>query len=223
MAKMVGAMHSDRVSGSYSGVTFREYRGLPVCSRKLRPVRRDAVKQSNNRSILGFLSRNYQKLTDLQKQSWIAWGVNHPQPDGFGNTFQLDGFQSYQKLMTTELRLFGYASIYTMAPLILPPATVDTVAAVAGVASGQIDVVWTVLGLGLNTDQIEIQCAGPFGSIAKVQVSSKYKFKANKQGHLLLATLSDLIPGAYYWVRVRYVDTYGQVTNWVADQCIAKA
>ena len=72
MAKVVGPLHSDHVKGSMSGVTFREYRGMAVCCRKLRPVERNRNVQPNNRAILSAIARAWGSVSAPDRALWDA-------------------------------------------------------------------------------------------------------------------------------------------------------
>jgi hypothetical protein len=126
--------------------------------------------------------------------------------------------QSYIKLMTTTIRLFGWAGVYTTAPLVEPAATCDTLVVAPGGAAGELDCNFTVLGIGSALDVIEIQVAGPFMSEARVSIQSKYAYNDQVVGNLTTIVLSGLMTDAWYWIRVRYVDQWGQVTNFVPGQ-----
>ena len=224
MAKVLGALHSDQVKGSYSGMTFRMYRGMQTLSRKLRPVRRYRTVQPINRAIFGHLSRSWGLESDENRALWDFWASQHPIPNGFGGTFQLDGNQAYMMLNHSTIRLDGYAAQQSAPPLVLPPATIDTLVAVTGVGlAGDIDITITHLGTGIASDFNEYRIVGPFGGNSRRSVASRYVFNKTTAGNVLTATISDLFPGGGYWIRARYIADDGQPTNWAQDYAVAKA
>jgi hypothetical protein len=95
--------------------------------------------------------------------------------------------------------------------------------AVEGLASGGITITWTHLGEADADAKNEIQIAGPFTSPARVAIGSRFRFKAVVIGTTLTYEATGLQPGAWYWVRVRYIEDNGEITNWVADQSTSKA
>jgi hypothetical protein len=223
MAKVLGPLHSDRVKGSVSGQTFREYRGQASVTRRARPVRRNTNVLSNVRSIFSYLSKKWGTLSLADRQMWTDYAAAHPVPNGMGGTFQLDGNQYFMKLNHTCIRIFGEAGEKTQPPVGEPPAVIDTLIAVGGAASGEIVIEYTQLGTPLATDANEVQFAGPFNSPGRVSVGSRFRYNQDKAGDVLIATLTGCQPGANYWVRVRYISEDGQVSNWVYDQAVAAA
>jgi hypothetical protein len=153
---------------------------------------------------------------------WDAWAAAHPEPNGFGGTFQLDGNQAYIKLNHTAVRLSGWGDKGAQPPTSDPEATVDTVVAAAG-AAGEIDINWTMLGTGDASSYNEVWVAGPFQSPGRRSVKTRFKFNQTVAGNITLASVTGLQPNAWYWVEVRYTRRDGQVTNWVLDQAQAGA
>lgn len=218
MAKVKNPLLSTQASGMASGMIYSHTRGQDVARRYLRPTRRFRSTQPNNRSILGFLSRQWSTLSAGARQAWRDYADEHTVANKFGEMITLTGANCYVKLLHTTIRLFTYAALYTDPPLVDPPATVLTLVAEAGGAPGEIDLTWTLAGTPVAGDKIEVQIAGPFGSVAIEAVENRWKYLTKETGVTLVATLGGLTEGAWYWIRVRYVDATGQVTNWVRDQ-----
>jgi len=222
MAKILGPLHSDRVKGSISGMTFREYRGMSTVVRRPRPVDRRTTLLSNNRSIFGYLSRKWSLIPLADRLLWSDFAATHPRSNGMGGTFQLDGNQMFMSLNHTSIRLGGAAGEFATPPIIESPAEVDTLVAVEGVAEGGVTLTWTVLGTADAGDFIEVQLAGPFNSPGRVSIGSRFKYQSDQIGTLLTLEVTGLQPAAWYWFRVRYVDISGQISNWVGDQSQSK-
>jgi len=223
MAKVLGPMHSDRVKGSISGFTFREYRGMSTTSRRARPVKRATTALSNNRSIFGYLSKKWGSLSAYSRNLWYLYAVAHPRNNGMGGTFQLDGNQMFMSINHTVIRIMGEALELTDPPSTLPVAEVDTLTAAEGLASGGVTLNWTHLGVPVAAGYNEIQIAGPFSSPGRMSVSSRFRYLYDTAGDLDTFEYTLGQPGAWYWFRIRYVDENGELTNWVADQSQAKA
>jgi len=219
MAKLQGPLHSDHAKGSVSGLTFREYRGLATVTRRPRSVFRVNPLQSNVRSILGQLSKSWGFLTEEQRQAWRDWAAVNPVPDGFGGTFQLDGNQAYIMLNHTAVRLADWDAMQELPPEAYCPATVDTLVAEDGVASGEVKLTWTTMGEPLVTDFHEIHHTKGFQSPGRVAVENHYRSQGlHPSGTTYTLTVTGLELNLWYWFRVRYVDAYGQRSNWLRVQ-----
>lgn len=221
MAVVLNPLMSEQVRGTASGLTFRRWRGLDVVSRKGTPVRRARGFQSRNRSLLGFLAREWGDLTDVQREAWRDYAANHPRPDGFGGTFQMTGEQAYISLNHGAVRLWGMSHLQTDPPVADPVASIDNVTAVTGAAPGSIDVTWTQFGTGLVADFCDVWVSRPYISPGRVEVHEQYHHDLAVAGNILLGTVDGLQEGAWYWVKVSYIDQYGQRTAWVLDQAQA--
>jgi len=223
MAKVLGPLHSDRVKGSISGTTFREYRGQASVARRCNPVKRVNTVLSNVRSIFSYLSKKWGTLLLSDRILWSDYAAAHPVPNGMGGTFQLDGNQYFMKLNHTAIRIGGAGEERLQPPVTEPPAVIDTLVATSGVAVGEIVLDWTFLGTPSVNDFVEIQYAGPFNSPGRVSVSSRYKYVADMPGNSITYSIQNLQGAAWYWARVRYITADGQVSNWVADQSMANS
>lgn len=223
MAKIVGPFHSDAAIGTVGLLTASVWRGMPVMRQKSMPKVSHILSIAENRALLGWLSREWIELSDAQRAEWKDYADNHPQPDGFGGTFLMTGQNAFIMLNHTAVRLDDDSAMQVTPPGQAPLATLMTFAAISGVTNpGDVDLTWTLPGTPAATDFVEIQTAGPFGSVAKVSVESRYAFKQSVAGNLLLDTVEDLVETKWYWFRARYVDEYGQVTAWQAAQATPK-
>jgi hypothetical protein len=95
-------------------------------------------------------------------------------------------------------------------------------AATGALLAGDIDLTWTIDNTGDADDFIEIGIAGPFDSAARQEVHNKFKYVDDVAGNVALVTVSDLVEGAYYWLRARYVGADGQVSAWQVSQATPK-
>lgn len=215
MAKVLSPLHSVDAKGSIGGLTYSIWKGLNTVRSKQKSVARHATVQPFMRSLLGFLSRQWGLLTDVQRALWEAYAVEHPYPDGFGGTFILSGIQIYVALNHPSLRLFGPAAQQAEPPLIDPPATMrEFTAATGGGNPGDIDLAWFHFGAPVGTDKNEIWISPPLGSEGKVNVDSRMRYLSNVVGNVLVFVASGLVEGAWYWFKARYIDEFGQKTAW---------
>ena len=209
--------------GSVGGITYSKSYAGPVVKLKSSPPRRARRTQPINRSILGFLSRQWGELTNAQRDSWETWALNHPEPDKFGGTFIMSGINAFVKLNSHAIRLGGVGAWNVLPPSVPPAANLLTLAVTQGATNaGEIDVNWTLDGTGDAADFAEIQIAGPFQSEALQEVFNQFRYFTQTVGNILTSTPSGLDEGFWYWVRVRYVDLYGQVTAWLYGQATPK-
>lgn len=218
MAKCQGPLHSDHAKGSMSGITFREYRGLATATRRPRPVRRTTRPMSSIQAILSHLARHWNDLSAADRELWRVYSQNHPVPNGFGGTFQLDGNQMFIRLNSNAIRLGGAAGEEPQPPVVDSPANVDTLIGAETLVLGEIQLDWTHLGTPDALHFNEVQFAGPFDSPGRVSVGSRFRYIEAVAGDLLTDTLDGMQPLAWYWFRVRYVTAAGQVTNWLNTQ-----
>jgi len=218
-ARVLNPIMSTDAKGTVSGFTFGRGPGGPQVRRKPTPVRRLRTTQPANRSLLGWLSRQWGGLTDVQRQYWREYAVNNPQPDGFGGTFIMSGINAFVSLNHVAIRLDDAAAFQESPPTDEVPATIATFAAVTGVGNpGEVDLTITVTGTGEAADFVEFKVAGPFLSKGRVEVHSRYKFASSVAGNILVDTIADLNEGSWYWFQARYVDEFGQRTAWHVAQ-----
>lgn len=219
MARVLGPFHSDKARGSIGPITASSWKGGPVLRRIPIPSKRMRTTQPRNRSMLGFLSREYGTLTDDQRDLWETYALNHPQPDGFGSTFIMSGQNAYVMLNHSGVRLGGIEKLQTTPPTDPPPASLNFLTAETGlVGQGDVDLEWAFNGSGSADDYVEIRQAGPFQSPARQEVHSRFKYIWKIIGTETTYTVKSLVVGTWYWFLVRYIDQYGQKTAWLTSQ-----
>lgn len=108
--------------------------------------------------------------------------------------------------------------MYDSPPLAVPAAALASLVASDGVASGAIVLTWTFQGVGSADDFVEIWISPANMGENRAFEIQPMKFSTSKAGNLLTATIADLVPEAWYWFNVRYVDEFGQVTAWMNEQ-----
>ena len=223
MAVVQNPFLSTNARGSTSGLTASFSRGGITMRRKSKPSvhRRGGV--PTMRSIMGWVSRQWAKLSDAQRAEWTAYAISHPGTDRFGDPFIMSGINAFMMLNHKSIRRWGNANYQTTPPAADPPASCQILTAVTGAMNaGEIDLTWVQIGAGLDTDVWEIWMAGPFQSPGRVSVNNRFSFKVFIAGDTLLTTVSDLAEGFWYWFQIRYLDTTGQITAWVLDQATPK-
>ena len=224
MAVVKNPFLSTDARGSLSGLTASFSRGGITVRRKSKPSKGRIPKQSTNRSILGFVSRQWGKLSDDNRADWEAYALDHPGVDRFGDPFIMSGINAFMMLNHKAIRLWNASHYRATPPADDPVSAVFVLSAEHGATNpGDIDLSWTELGTGLVTDYYEIWMAGPFQSPGKVSVGNRYSWLKNVSGNVLLSTVIALAEGFWYWFQVRYIDEFGQTTAWVTAQATPKA
>jgi len=222
MAKFLSGVFTD-IRGSVGGLTFGINKGVMTAKAKPNPVRRLRTTQPSNRSILGFLSRNWGELTSTQRGLWESYAEEHPRTNEMGQDFIMSGINAYTSLNHTIIRLFGYTAATDAPPTEDPIASViNFVAATGATDPGDVDLSWSHLGTPSSDDKVEIRIAGPFISEGKTEVDQKKVYHSEEDGNATSATIASLVEGQWYWFFIRYVDEYGQVTAWQVDQATPK-
>jgi len=219
MAKVLSPLFSEQAKGSVGGLTFSRGPAGDIVKKKGGPVKRSEPYKQSNRARIGYLARKWGALDQSARDSWKAWAEEHPEPDGFGGTFIMSGINAFVKLNFNAMRLGAPSDLMLVPPEDECPASLDTLTVATGsVAPGDIDLTWTHNGTGEADDYNEIQIAGPFISPGRKEVYNRFKYVQQVAGNILLDTIEGLDVGMWYWVRVRYVDEFGQVTAWLYGQ-----
>lgn len=219
MAKVLNPLYSSDAKGSIGGLTFSSGPVGNIVKIKPGPVKRAEPYKQSNRARIAYLARQWGELEAAERTSWEAWAAEHPEPDGFGGTFIMSGINAFVKLNFNAMRLGAPGDMQSLPPEDPSPASLDTLTAATGVgAAGDIDLTWTHNGTGEADDYNEIQIAGPFQSQGRKIVFNHFHFIQTEAGNVLLDTISGLDEGMWYWVRVRYVDEFGQTTPYVYAQ-----
>jgi len=223
MAVVKNPFLSSDARGSLSGLTASFSRGGNTMRRKSKPSVHRQDRVQTNRSILGFISRQWSTLTKVKRDLWGAWAIEHPGTDRFGDPFIMSGINAYQMLNHKAIRVFG-AAAYNDSPPDTDPVSAVLVLTVAtgAVDPGDIDLSWTELGAGIAADMWEIWVAGPFQSKGRVSVDNRYSYINGIAGNVLLSTVTGLAEGFWYWFQVRYLALDGQKTAWVTGQATPK-
>lgn len=216
MAIVKNPFLSSDARGSLSGLTASFSRGGNTMRRKSKPAVRRGKRIPSNRSILGYISRRWGGLTDVQREEWNAYAIDHPGTDRFGDPFIMSGINAFMMLNHKAIRLWNSSHYQEIPPAVEPVSAVFVLTAITGITNpGEVDLSWTELGTGLVADYYEIWKAGPFQSEGKVSVVNRYSFEKHVSGNVLLSTVAGLAEGFWYWFQVRYIDQYGQTTAWV--------
>lgn len=224
MALVKNPLMSLEARGTIGGITYTWSLAGWIAKSKPRPAGSIDGVRPWIRSILGWLSRQWGRLTDDQRQAWRDWALEHPGTNKFGDSFIMSGINAYIKLNHSAVRFFGANAKNALPPAIPPVSGVNYLTAVTGAGNpGEIDLTWSELGTGIAADKWEIQAAGPFQSPGRVEVEARFANISTVPGDLLLKTLPGLNEGFWYHLRVRYIALDGQTTAWNYGHATPKA
>jgi len=214
VARVLNPLMSMDAKGSVGGITFAGGRYGKTVKTKSRPSTKVNFNQPTIRAMLGHLARKWGYLTDVQREAWKSWAINHPEPDGFGGTFILTGNNAFIKLNHTAWRL-GTAVKVTHTPPIEDLAfAIENYEVDTALVTGDFITKWDLVNVGDAADYVEIQLAGPFDSPGRVQVFNQFRYDKDVTGVTVTETTAGLTVGAWYWKRARYVGVDGQVSAW---------
>lgn len=219
MAVVQNPFLSTNARGSLSGLTASSTRGGISMRRKSKPSKHRRGIAPSNRSILGWVSRQWGTLSEEDRGLWEAWAIEHPGTDRFGDPFIMSGINAFMMLNHQSIRTNGVEEYSETPPAAEPLSAVLLLTAVTGAGNpGEIDLTWTELGDGEVQDDWEIWIAGPFQSKGRVSVANRFHLLSYTQGNVLLYTATGLAEGFWYWFQVAYKSLSGQRTAWVLDQ-----
>lgn len=216
MAIVLQPLMSLDAKGKVGGCVFSIWRGMNTVRATNKLVWRHTGDQPANRALLGYLSRQWGLLTDEQRQLWRDYAAEHKYPDRFGGVFTLTGSQMYNALNHTAIRIGGVGFEQDEPPTVDPAASILAFSAVTGATDpGDIDLTWAMLGTPDADDFNEIWISPPLGSEGKVNVDSRMRYHSQVSGVTTMLTLPGFVEGAWYWLKIRYVDIYGQTTAYL--------
>jgi len=223
MALVKNPLMSVDARGSVAGITFTKTFAGPVAKAKPIPTASIRGWRPTIRSIMGYLSRKWSTLSDIERQAWRDWASTHPGTNKFGDPFIMSGANAYVMLNSHALRLFTTGSDNDLPPELPPVSNIEWLIATTGAGvAGDIDLAWSELGVGIAADKWEVQIAGPFQSQGRVEVKSRFHYVARQAGNVMAYTAPGLTEGFWYWFRVRYVAKDGQTTAWGYSQATPK-
>jgi len=223
MAKVLNPLMSNDAKGSVQGLTFSINKGIHTARRKSEPVRRFRSTQPANRASWGFISTAWQGLTALVRAQWAAWAASHPQPDGFGGTFLMSGFNAF--MMLGQRRISGGLSAGAPAS---PPTTIlvawpATMVLADGALSGSIKADFTCSGVPAAGDKIQIFLSAPNVGGGRYDGLKGWTKFASVAGTAVTYSATTLQAGMWYGVRIRYVQADGQASSYLQGIWMAKA
>lgn len=217
MAKVSNPLSSERASGKTGAKVYMEWRGLNTVRALVKPRNPQTSAQLNVRSVLTSTMQQYSSLTSGQVTAFKVYASGKKRTDQVGKSYTMTSANAYAMLSIQSLLQGG--SIISDPPTTTPPATVDTLPLAGGSpTAGSIKVAPTYRGTPADTDFVELSIAGPFKSPNRVATSSEYRISGWSDPTSTTTAISGLQSGAYYYIKARYNDQYGQVTIPVKGQ-----
>jgi len=129
--KIVTVMPVDIISGAMSrlpGLVFFAWRNLQVARKWVKPRNPQSVEQVAIRNILTQCAQGFQSITQVQKDSWTAYGPIRP-GEFYGKEFTPPEISMFVKV--NSKRLIDAVAISNTAPTILADFVASDIASVA--------------------------------------------------------------------------------------------
>jgi len=208
MARVSLPIQSEAARGKLGSKVYIAWRGLETVRIKVAPTQPRTSRQLDVRNILTGVIREYGNLTDGNVADWKTYATLIKKTDSLGQQYTPTAANMYLSLNYFRAE-FG-ASSSTTPPVTAVAASIKTLTLTGGVNAGDLKIDWVLRGTGSASDWIWIELAGPFTSKQRVSSSSQYRYNSKVAGNLTTKTITGLTASGNYWVRVRYIDQYGQ-------------
>ncbi len=139
MAKVVNPLMSQEARGGINGFVYNTWRGVNYVKTKTAPKRQGTPLRLDARAVLSSVSRSWQSLTDMQRQAWSDYAVNHTEPDWTGRPLRLTGANWYVRL---NIMLLYMGKTMIVSPPLGPGPSAPT-DLVAAVVTDDLTVTWS--------------------------------------------------------------------------------
>ena len=106
----------------------------------------------------------------------------------------------------------------TTPPAAACPASVATLVLTDGLADGTITATWTANGSASADDFWEVSVGKPYQGGGRLEGNGSFKRFGTVIGTTLTLDVTGIPVGFNVFIRVRYVDQYGQASVWMQDQ-----
>lgn len=217
MAIVSSPLKSEGARGSVGRTTYSVWRATNTARIRSVPTQPRTARQMIVRNILATLSRAYQQLTAGQADTWRDYANDHEYRNSFGSPFAGTGMNAF--VGTNFYRLDNDDVVNEVPPVTPPPASLQTITTAAPALPGiGCSVLLTAFGTPSADDYIEVQVTRAFASAGRRAQESDYRHVAYEAGNDLDWDVTGLVENAWYWLRVRYIDQYGQATPFLSDQ-----
>lgn len=204
-------LHSIDVRGRFGvGPVFSIWRGLNYARIFAVPTNPRSTRQLVMRGYITDASRAWGGLTDAQRAGWETFAEAQNRKNVFGQDFTTSGFNEYCALYVMASDI-GETPV-SDAPTTSAPLLVTDGAITAGSGSGEIDVDWTA-GQGGYVD-IYITPVLPAG---RAPQDNNYRHDSYTADVTATKTLSGLVSGGKYGVKIRQIFANGQIGPWLQE------
>lgn len=213
MAKITGPLHSVEARGRMGGLIYNSWRGISYAKAFAGPSQPRSERQLFIRAFVTQLVRDWQSITQLQRDDWNDYAAAHPEIDWTGNSRRLTGLNWFVRC---NLRLIDLdQSPIDAAPDVAAPDPVSGFAAADGVDA--IDYSWdATAGTNLSVD---VWLYGPH-SPGEIGQLPKARHNLYAAGESAAATTDPADPG-FYTVFYRTIDEdTGLDSTWQKDTVI---
>ncbi len=210
MAKVISPLHSAEARGKVEGLIFNTWRGFNTVKTFKSPAQPRTKIQLLMRAYAVQMARAWGELSDIQRDGWNDYAVNHPDIDWTGSPKRLSGFNWYIRCNTRILRLAG--------PVISDPPEENAPPPMAAFAAGDgvnESILTWVFGDGA-ANRHWIYGVGPLSQGRDAKREAAVIVGAGTASQQTL-TLTGLFVGRYtFWGVVVNIDT-GLISTYVTD------
>jgi len=191
--------------GSVGGVTYQKTKGGYIRRTKPIPTNPNTPRQQQTRSILATHSAGWSSvLTQVQRDAWDDYAVNHPVVGKMGRNIWLTGHQWYLKcncrLTDAELSLIALPPIAQAPPSIIGLAvTLETpdaieVAFTTALEAGHVLVAWATppkhVGSSPNFDQASLVGYSDADAVTPIEFTSPWNLQVDHEMYVYVAQMS---------------------------------
>jgi hypothetical protein len=158
------------LAGSINSNTYQRGRYGNIVRRKPHPINRNTAAQAVVRAFFGTLTKGWQALTQVQRNTWLQATLSFQQVNSLANTITLTGHQLYIAI-NRNLQTITETLLTVAPPKVSVPAF-STASAVAAAGAGTIVLTYTPAIAA--TEKVEIYASAPL-SQGKKSSSQSYK------------------------------------------------
>lgn len=174
MAKVKNPLLSLEARGALNGMVYNTWRGISYVKVNTSPTGQGTPLRLQAQATLADVSNDWKGLTDVQRDGWRQYAIDHPVTDWTGNPKRLTGMNWFIRCNVMRSRL-GLAIVAT-APVVAAPDPVVDLGLTQNLLN--LEVGWT--DPSADTHYVEFRIAGPLsaGVEAKIEQSHFQMFLA---------------------------------------------
>ena len=221
MAKVRNPLSSEDARGKFGPViVFSAWRSIKTVRTKVTPTNPRSVRQLGVRGILAGLSASWAAITSAQASAWRAFAAGRQKTNVFG-TYFASGFNAYQELNFFVVDNGGSAA--AAPPTAAFKGNISAYTATSGSGSGEIDLAWTLPAGAAAGDIVDVWATPAMPNELRQAQESDFRHDQYLAGDEVGVTLTGLTASAWYWVKVRFIQSDGRAGVFQLGQAQAHA